>query len=252
MNRRTKFLFFALLSTLSLTLLSSFLKDRGVLAIGGFVLINLIFTLISLWEDLSGLEFLTLLFLPVLFSFSMITTLWNFPNFSLFFRILFYGLYFVFYYTMLLSLNIFNVVEQKRIPLLRAAYTSSFVITIFTSFPLFTFVYKGYYGLPLEIVLVLALTFILSFQSLWTVFLPGRNDLLAFKASLILTLVTVETALTFSFLPIESFFRSLLLSAFFYIFLGFTHQFLKKNLSQKNILEYILVGFFVVALVFLY
>lgn len=252
MSKRNRFLIFSLLLTLFLILLPWFPARFSSVTLAVFTFLAGLFAVLCLWDFLSGIEYITLLTLPVLFSLGMGSVILLFPNFSGFFKTALYGVYFLVYYLLLLSLNIFNVAGEKPIPLLRAAYTSSFLITTFTAFPIFTLLYKGSVGILLELPLVFILTFLLCFQSLWSAFLPKNNTDLSAKVSLIVSAVMTQTALVFSFFPMESFFRSLLLSTFFYIYLGFTHQYLKKTLGVKSVFEYGLVGLVIVALVFLY
>lgn len=224
----------------------------SLISLAVFTFLAGLFAVLCLWDFLSGIEYVTLLTLPVMFSLGMGSIILLFPNFSGIFRTVLYGVYFLMYYLLLLSLNIFNVAGEKPIPLLRAAYTSSFLITTFTAFPVFTLLYKGSAGILFELLTVFIFTFLLCFQSLWSAFLPKNIIGLPAKVSLIVSLTVTQTALVFSFFPMESFFRSLLLSTFFYIYLGFTHQYLKKTLAAKSVFEYGLVGLIIVALVFLY
>lgn len=251
MSKKNKFLFFSLLLTLFLTL-APVLNSYGVYLIIAFSLLSLLVSLICLWWPLQGLQFITLLTLPTLFGLGMISLLFSFPNFSFYFRLVFYAIFFVFFYSLLLALNVFNIASERPIPLLRAAYTVSFIITIFSSLPLFTILYKSYAGLTLEVLFVFLISFLLSFQSLWTVFLPQGNDASALRSSLLVSFLMGETALVFSFFPLESFFRSLTLATLFYIFLGFAHQHLQRRLTAKSVVEYGLVGLTIVLLVLLY
>lgn len=252
MSKRNKFLIFSLILTLFLTLLPFVPRGYSGLGIIFFVFLSGLFAVFGLWEYLSGIEYITLLTLPILFSLGMGSVVLLFPNFSGYFKTVLYGVYFLTTYTLLLSLNIFNVASEKPIPLLRAAYTSSFLITTFTAFPILTLMYKGTLGITVETILVFILTLLLSFQSLWSVFLPKNVAGPSLKTALLVSLLMAQTAFVFSFFPMESFFRSLLLSTFFYIYLGFSHQYLKKTINAKSVFEYAFVGLVIVALVFLY
>jgi hypothetical protein len=201
---------------------------------------------------LSGIEYLTLLTLPVLFSLGMGSIVLFFPNFSGYFKTLLYGVYFLTNYILLLSLNIFNVAYEKPIPLLRAAYTSSFLITTISAFPTLTLIYKGVFGVVIESALIFILFFLLTVQSVWSAFLPKNVVGTSITVSFLVAYLMTQTALVFSLFPMESFFRSLLLSTFFYIYLGFSHQYLKKTINTKSIFEYAFVGLVIVALVLLY
>lgn len=252
MSRRTIILIFSIFLTIYLAAIPLFPKDLSQIFVSLFVLASAVFTWICLWDDLRGIEYLTLLALPILFSLGMGSIILQFPNFSRFFTTIFLAVYFLVFYVLLLSLNIFNVASEKTIPLLRAAYTTSFLVTTFTIFPIFTLIYKLRLNLFWESLLVLIVVALLSFQSLWTVFLPKNVIKTSLTTSLIISFLMVQTSLVFSFFPLESFFRSLLLSTFFYIYLGFTHQFLRKTLKIKTIIEYTVVGLIIVGLVLLY
>lgn len=252
MSKRNKFLALSLILTVFMTLIPFIPRVYSGLGIAGFVFLSGLFAVLALWEYLSGIEYITLLTLPVFFSLGMGSLVLLFPNFSWYFKTIIYGVYFLTTYTLLLSLNIFNVASEKPIPLLRAAYTSSFLITTFTAFPILTLMYKGTLGIITETLLVLILTLLLGFQSLWSVFLPKSAVGISLRTALLVSLLMAQTSFVFSFFPMESFFRSLLLSTFFYIYLGFSHQYLKKTINPKSVFEYAFVGLVIVALVFLY
>ncbi len=102
-----------------------------------------VLTLLGLRENVTGIEFFTITPLPILFTLGMAGILYHFPNFSLFFKLVFWLIYSFFFYIVLLSANIFNVAAEKPIPLVRASYTVSFLVTLFTIFPLYTAVFKS-------------------------------------------------------------------------------------------------------------
>lgn len=241
MRKKNTFAALSLLLTLGLVLLVSVpeaykLQSSGLLAIlSGF------FSVFALREGLSGIEYLTLISLPVLFTFGMSSMLYYFPNFSSFFRFLFLGTYAFFFYVILLSANIFNVAVEKPIPLLRASYTAWFLVTIFAVFPLYTLVYKSDLNLLFSLLLIASITFLLTFQSLWTVFLPKKFEFVTLYGSLLVTLILAEVSLTLSFFPMESFFRALGLSTAYYIVLGFTHHYFRKSLTKRIYLEYFIL-----------
>lgn len=252
MNRKTLFASISLLLTFGLIILvvlpEHFKIGFAVFlsALAGFL------TLVALRENLSGIEFLTLTALPILFTLGMSGILYHFPNFSIFFRTLFWFLFSFFFYIILLSGNIFNVAAEKPIPLVRASYTASFLVTLFSIFPLYTIVFKSNLDLWLALLLVSVFTFVLTFQSLWTLFLPKPFDPAIIWGSLLVTLVMTEAALSISFLQLESFFRALALSTIYYIVLGFSHHFLKKTLNNKVFWEYILVSLLVSFIIFFF
>lgn len=252
MSKRDRLFLFSLLLTFFLTLIPIFYARFGYLVVIVFALVALVFAAVCLWDYLSGIEYLTLLTPPTALALGMGATLIQFPNLSLVFRLIYYAAFFLVFYICLLSLNIFNVAAEKTLPLLRAAYTVGFLITIFIALPLFTLIYKSDFDLPGQILAIALAALSLSFASLWSLYLPQNKPASAAKAAVMVSLLLVETAFVFSLFPMESFFRSLLLATFFYIYLGFAHQHLRKTLTSRSLLEYLLVGTVIILIVFVY
>lgn len=196
--------------------------------------------------DLAGIEFLTLLTLPSFFTLAIGAILAFFPSFSVTFRLLILGLYAFSFYLMLLAENIFNVGRERPIPLLKAASTVSFLLTLLTAFLLFTALYKAALPVYLQWLLLFGLVFLLALQSLWTVVLGSRLEARLLWASLFLALGLGELAVVLSFLPLESFFRALALSTGFYVFLGIAFHYFKRTLKSQIFLEYAAVAVLVV------
>lgn len=252
MNKKSLFAAGSLFLTLGLIIEASLPPHIKVPFLLGLSLTAGILTIVVLKENIAGLEFFTLTALPVLFTFGMSGILYQFPNFSLFFRFVFWSLYSFFFYIILLSGNIFNVAAEKPIPLVRASYTASFLVTLFTIFPLYTVVFKINPSLTVALLLTSILTFALTFQSLWTVFLPKSYDSKSLWGSVVVTLVMAEVLLALSFMQIESFYRALGLATIYYIVLGFTHHYFRRSLNNKVYLEYLLIVLIVSFIIFLF
>ena len=252
MSKKSFFALVSLLLTFGLVILVSLPPDFRLPFSVALSLLAGLLTLLALRENITGIEYLTLTTLPVLFTFGMSGVLYYFPNFSLFFRSVFWLLFSFFFYIILLSGNIFNVAAEKPIPLVRASYTASFLVTLFTVFPLYTVVFKSDPPLWVAVLLISFLTFALTFQSLWTVFLPKSFDMRNLWSALLVTLVIGEALVSLSFFQLESFFRALVLSTVYYIVLGFTHHFFRKSLNNKVFIEYFLIGLIVSLIIFLF
>lgn len=229
---------------IALVLGSGFLWETGLSPSSqlSFVLLWSVLAYISaavvLRYDLAGIEFLTLLILPSFFTLAIGAILAFFPNFSLTFRTLILGLYAFSFYLMLLAENIFNVGRERPIPLLKAASTVSFLLTLLTAFLLFTALYKAAFPIFLQWFLLFLIVFLLAFQSLWTVVLGIKLETRLLWASGFLALGLLELAVVLSFLPLESFFRALALSTGFYVFLGIAFHYFKRTLGSQVFLEY--------------
>lgn len=249
MSKRLQFILTTFLLTLGLVLFTRVKPSQQGIAIFSLAGGAFLFTWLLLYYDLRGAEFLTLLTLPALFTLGMALVLYFFPNFSLTFRTLFWFLFAFSFYIILLSVNIFNVAKRRPLPLLRAARTASFLITLFTAFLLFTAIFKIGFLLWVKLSLIFIIAFILGLQSVWTVEVPERVTQSLVLASFLLGLGVVETALSLSFLPLESFFRALALTTSFYIFLGTAHQYWRKTLTLRALVEYGLVAFIVTIII---
>lgn len=252
MGKKSLFATLSLVLTLCLIILVSLPSNLKIpfsfiLSIAAAVL-----SIIALRENISGIEFVTLTILPTLFTLGMSTVLFYFPNFSLLFKFIFWTTFSFFFYIILLCENIFNVAADKPIPLVRASYTAAFLVTLFTIFPLYTAVFKGDPNLLIAALLIAVLTFALTFQSLWTVFLPKAYDSRTLWGSVVVTLIILEAYAALSFFPLESFFRALGLSTVYYIALGFSHHYFKKSLNSKVYLEYLIVGLIISFVIFIY
>lgn len=245
MSKKNLFWVISLLLTGGLLVVTALPVSYRVLAVVILSSLSFVLTILALRRDLAGIEFLTLTTLPTLFTLGMAGILYYFPNFSHFFRFLFSLIFSFFFYVTLLCENIFNVAGERSLPLLRASYTAAFLVTLFTVFPLYTVVFKTNPSFLMGVLLITALTFALTFQSLWTIFLPKPFDDRAFWGSVVVTLMMVEALSVFSFFPMESFFKALGLSTVYYIVLGFAHHYFRKTLKTKVYLEYFLIGFIV-------
>ena len=248
MPKKLQFLTLSLLITIALGFLnrlSPSLQPWGIIVLSIF---SYLATAYLLRFDLTGIEFLTLLSLPTLFTLSVGFILYFFPNFSFTFRSIILFLYFSSFYLALLSENIFNVGREHPIPLLKAAGTVSFLLTLFTGFLLFTAVYKAALPVFLQWLLTAALVFILAFQSLWTIILGSKVDKQVLIGSLSLALAELELTIGLSFMPFESFFRALALSTGFYVFLGTAYNYQRKTLKSRIFIEYAFVAGIVIFL----
>lgn len=201
--------------------------------------------------DLVEVELVTLLTLPTLFTVAVGGVFAFFPSFSATFRLLIMALFSLGFYLILLAENVFNVGRERSIPLLKAAGTVSFLLTLLTAFLLFTVLFKAALPVACQWLLLFFLAFLLGFQSLWTIVLGTKLDARLFLGSCLFALAVLELAVATSFWPLESFFRALVLSTGFYVFLGIAFHYYKKTLKGKIFLEYAAVALLVALVLFL-
>lgn len=203
----------------------------------------------SLREGLSGIEWLTVLILPVLFTagvglfYFLIPAKWltRLPVIAL------YGLGF---YALLLTENIFSVAAIRTIQLLRSAQTVGFLLTLVTSFLLFDTVLSYRFGPWLNFFLVFLVSFPIVLQGLWYVNLEEKISQKIWLYTTVLSLVLAECGLAFSFWPVNVAVGSLALTTVAYLTLGLTQQQLSERLFPKTIKEYLTTGILVLLVIF--
>ncbi|HUS60055.1 MAG TPA: hypothetical protein VMX76_01590 [Nevskiaceae bacterium] len=204
----------------------------------------------SLREGLSGIEWLTVLILPVLFTagiglfYFLIPARWltRLPVIAL------YGLGF---YALMLIENIFSVAAIRTIQLLRSAQTVGFLLTLMTSFFLFDTVLSYRFGPWLNFFLVFLASFPLVLQGLWYINLEEKISKKIWLYTTVLSLVLAEFGLAFSFWPVNVAVGSLALTTVAYLTLGLTQHKLGERLFPKTIREYLISGILVLLIIFL-
>jgi len=203
-------------------------------------LITYVLSMIALREDLSGIEFLTLLILPTLFTASVSLFYFVLPQ-RLLTGLPIALLYAIGIYAILLTENIYNVAAERNIQLLRAAQSVGFLITLITAFFLFDAVLSLHRDAIFNAVLVFIITFPLALQSLWSMELQPKLSFGILIGSMATALILSEIAFVFSFWPIRTTIESLFLATLFYTIVGMSQQHLVGRLFQATKKEFILV-----------
>ena len=208
-----------------------------------FVLSSLaaILSAFVLREDLDGIEWLTLLILPSLFTAGVALFYFLLPV-RLLTRIPIAFLFALGFYALLLTENIYNVAAIRTIALLRAAHTVGFIITTVTAFFFFDTILTFHLSFFIQGVLIFLLSFLLSFQALWSMVLTtGMEERLVFF-SFAFALIFGEIAMFLAFWPVTSLAGALFLTTIFYVLVGMGQRYLDQRLFNKEIFEFIIVG----------
>jgi len=204
----------------------------------------------ALIEGLEGLEWFTVLILPVFFTLSIC-----FFNFFLLtswlIKILLTISYGIGIYVLLLVGNIFSVAAIRTIQLLRSAQAVGLLFTLATSFFLYNVIF--FFRLPfwMNFFLAVLVSFPLIIQGLWSVNLDKEIPLKLWLYGVGLSLVQGEMAIAFSFWPVTVAVGSLVLVTVLYICLGLIQQELALRLFSTTINEYLRVGIIVFLIIFL-
>ncbi|KKT40129.1 MAG: hypothetical protein UW29_C0005G0002 [Candidatus Collierbacteria bacterium GW2011_GWC2_44_13] len=255
MSKRSRFIFISGIISVALWLTTTAPVDYRF---GLYLVVSAVSYVLSVWvlfDDLKGIEWLTLMVLPVMFTLGS----GLFSNFlptavpSMFGRAfqletsmllagLFRILYFVFYalamYGILLIENIFSVASIRTIQLFRAARSVNFILTLVAS--LFFYTVALSLKLPFWWVapMVFIVSVILSFPSFWSVDLKG--DILhdAGRYSLVVSWVIAICGMALSFWPVKPFMGGLMLTSILYALLGILEQRLSSRVYLESLLEY--------------
>jgi len=217
------------------------------------VLLAIVCWFLSAWvlrEGLEGIEWLTVLILPPVFTLAL-----GFFNFllltNLVIKILLVISYGIGIYILFLVGNIFSVAAIRTIQLLRSAQAVSFLFSLIISFFLYDIIFS--FRLPFwgNFLLATVASFLLILQNLWSINLEKEISLKIWLYVLTLSFVQGEMAVVFSFWPLSVATGSLALVTVLYITVGLAQQELALKLFSKTISEYLRVGIIVFLVIFL-
>jgi hypothetical protein len=192
---------------------------------------------IALRENLRGIEWFTLLILPTLFTSAVALFYFLLPARWLT-RIPFVVLYAIGIYALLLTENIYNVAADRTIALVRAAHSVGYLLTLITYFLLVQTVFAFRFPFFINAALIGGISFLLVFQSLWSVVLEERASRRLWSIAFALTLVLIELSWLFSFIPTQSTLTVLFLTTTFYGTVGMAQQYLVEKLYKKTVIEF--------------
>jgi len=248
-NKREKFILTAILLTLGLL---------GIEISGiswwcqALALLGIVCYFLSAWsliEGLEGIEWFTVLTLPLIFTLGI--GLFNFlllqSSLTKALTIISYG---ISIYILLLVGNIFSVSAIRTIQLLRSAHAVGFLFTLATSFFLYDVILSFHLPFWTNFFLVFLLSFPLIIQGLWNINLEKEISPKIWLYALSLSLVQGETVAVFSFWPVTVAAGSLVLVTTLYVTLGLAQQDLASRLFPKTINEYLRVGIIVFLFIF--
>ena len=194
----------------------------------------------GLREDLKGIEWVSLLTLPTLFTASSALFYFLLPVRWLT-RLPVAALYAIGMYALLLTENIYNVAAIRTIALLRAAHSVGFVLTLLTYFLLTqTILAFRMWALP-NMILIGVLGGILAFQSLWAMELEERASKRVYLFTLVVTVIQMQLAWVLSFWPIRTTLLALFYTTCLYAITGLAQQYLTQRLYKRTVIEFMTV-----------
>lgn len=237
LSKRQQFVGETLLLTFGLMLTQLVSGDLRYPMAAGLSFLAYGLSAVTLREDLKGIEWLSLLLLPTLFTCAVALFYFLLPARWLT-RVPVVALYAVGIYALLLTENIYNVAADRTIALLRAAHSVGFLLTLTTYFLLVQTVMAFRFPFFVNTALVAIISFFLVFQSLWSVTLDEEVSRRLWRITLVISLVLTELTWLFAFLPTRSTLTVLFLTTSFYGMVGMAQQYLVEKLYKKTVIEF--------------
>jgi hypothetical protein len=197
-------------------------------------------------QELRGMEWLTILSLPTLFTTAVALFYFLLPVRWLT-RLPVALLYGIGIYALLLTENIYTVAADRTIALLRAAHSVGFLLTLFTYFLLVQTVLAFRFIAPVQMLLIGIVSFFLVLQSVWSMELSEALGRRVWHISIAICVFLTELVWVFSFLPTKTTLLALLFTTAFYSTVGMAQQYLVEKLYKKTVIEF----FAVAAIVFI-
>ena len=219
-----------------------FQDSSAVYLLAGLVAASYLLSVWSIFQDLSRFEFITLFVLPVLLttSFSLFIDRYQ-PTVEV--RLLLSIVYGVVLYTCLLAENIFNVSAERNIPLIRAARTVGYLVTLFVSFAFFSL----FFSLGLSWWVLTPIAFVvgtlLFAQALWQIELEEIFSRKLIVSSLAAGFSVAQLCAALSFWPLDPPRVGLAVTTLVYVTLGIMQHMVKEDLTRRTALEYVFVAF---------
>lgn len=257
MSKRSRFVVVSLLLAICLWLTTVVnVELRFGLSLG----ISALAYILAVWvlfDDLKGVEWLTLMVLPTMFTLGSALFANFLPNavprifgksFEVETAILLAGIFRIIYflliatglYGVLLIENIFSVASIRTIQLFRAAKSVNFILTLLTSLFFFTTIFGLKIPFYMIGIFVLLVTYLLAFPSLWSVDLKTSEFGLLSKLSLMVGLILTLASISLAFWPVKPFMAGLMLTSMFYAQLGILEQKLSSRVYLEGVIEYAL------------
>ncbi len=236
-SKKQVFFLFSLLVTLIFSLAYFLEPPLNLIAVGLATLIASVGIKFVLKLEFDFYWLVVSLF-PSFFVLSTGLTQYYFPYTVTWFKAAFVVFFLLFFYALLLSLNIFKVAKSREevIPLLRPARTTLFLATTIISFFSFTVFLKGLEFLVLQLVFVILFSFLFSFALFFLIKGFERRVVLG---AVLVAFLCLEIFLSFAFIPVEQFFRGLIISAAFYVGISIEREYFEHKLNGRLVMEYL-------------
>lgn len=268
MSKRTKFIIVSCVIAVLLWLTTYAQVDFRfglVLAVAG---ISYILSVWVLFDDLKGVEWITLMILPVMFTmgsglfsnflptvfpgvFGLTLSIETAQLLASIFKVIYFLLFGLGLYGVLLIENIFSVASIRTIQLFRAARSVNFILTLVTSLFFFTVFLSLKLAFWWVIPISFIVSFVLAYPCLWSVDLKNDFGPEVFRYAVSSSWVVALLSGVLCFWPVKPFMGGLILTSGLYALFGILEQKLSNRVYLDSLLEYGVTVFIIIIVGFL-
>lgn len=244
MRRREKFIISAVVLSLGLLGVQYVSLQFRFLAVFIFFILSYIVSAWALYDDLHGVEWLTIIPFPAAYAASVGLFYFLLPD-GWISRLFILGLFGIGMYALYLTSNIYSVAKARTIQLLRAAHTIGFLFTLLISVLFANTIFSFHFPFWINGLLLLGVHFPLFFMTLWSVELQTQIQPKLLQLSLIYSLIVGQLGVVLSFFPLSIWSASLTITSMVYILIGLTNSGLQGKLFRNTIREYMIFAAFI-------
>ncbi len=244
MTKRQKFLLSSAILSLALLGIQYISISYRYVAIFGFFLVTYLVSAWALFDDLKGVEWLTVLSLPSLYAAAIALFYFLLPG-NWFSRFVVIGLFGGGMYALYLTENIYSVAAVRTIQLLRAAHAVGFLLSILTLVLLYNTAFSFQWPFWANGLIVFGISFPVIVQGLWSIRLEPFVSKDIWRMGVGLSAACAMMAMVLSFLPVTVWIAALFLATVVYVSLGLLQHELNERLFSRTVAEYIVVGLLV-------
>lgn len=222
----------------------------------GIIKINLLFcvligaliialgVLFTQYPNVNFNNFFLSIILPVHLVTGAVLFMFFFPNLSNFLKITTVISFSVLYYLISLVDNVLLVVGSREeiIPLYRVAQTWAQILLVVIAIPLFAGVLKLNFSIFYKLPILCVSAFLFNYYQIWSLkYEKGSRNLGILgniSSSLLVSFFVLCSSIATSFIPAESFLRSLFVSATLMFGLVYVASYIKSEINKKLIIQY--------------
>jgi len=241
MTKRQQFVLATILLTAGLLLTQLMTGASRYFLVGFLSVAAVCSTALVFRQELHGMEWLTILSLPTLFTAAVALFYFLLPVRWLT-RLPVAFLYGIGIYALLLTENIYTVAADRTIALLRAAHSVGFLLTLLTYFLLVQTTLAFRFLAPVQTSVIGILSFILALQSVWSMELTTVISRRVWHVCIAVTVFLTQIIWIFSFIPTKTILLALLFTTAFYSTVGASQQYVIEKLYKKTLVEFFIVS----------